>query len=769
MLLLNLSLFSAVAGSLAASNLAYGFSAAVTSLVLAWAAIWARSSLSAVWRLLRSRRYYLRWLLLIGVGFGAAWLWSEWRLSALPSALPEAWEKQTISLSGRVSSLPRQYERSLGFTVEVEQAILDGEALELSAVELNWYQPGASLRLGDRISAQVRLSNYRNYANPGGFDFVSYKRAQDLQARGYVYCCLETIGGSLSWIERWRSGIADSIDAQDGLRHAGLIKALLIGERSQIAEDTRRIMRNTAVAHLLAISGLHIGLVFAFTWLLARNLLKLLMIFNYQRTTYGYSLLLALVAAWVYAFLSGWQLPAQRAVLMLSAVVLSLYYFPRASSLSAWLLAMVVVLALDPLAWSAPGFWLSFIAVAILLAQAGGWNAPGNWRRRLWRRWLRPQLLVSLGLAPLVLLFWQKLSPWSIPLNLVLIPVVSLVVMPLLIAALLSLSITPLHDLLVQAADYGLAGIVWLLQLVDQLPPVYLLHNSSSAGAVAAVVLALGWLLLPLPIQRKWPAALILCLVLAPPQQQRPPVGEAWLQVLDSGQGLAVFIQTAEHGLLYDTGPNRALLIDYLYHRGQSQLSELILSHSDFDHSGSAEYLLKQMPVTQTRANFALARPDWQSTQSQPCTRGQSFSYDGVLFQVLHPDHRHLSRDANRNSCVLRLSANGHSVLLTGDIDSVVESELLRNHAGLLSADALVAPHHGSNSSSSAAFIAAVNPSKVIFSAGYKNSYGHPHPAVVQRYRDHGSSIYTTSNTGAIGLRLRSSGLELSAERGVGE
>ena len=736
--------------------------AALQLVVLAACSGWRAS-----WRWLRRWRLW-RWRLAgCLLVYALAWLWAQWAAQARPEALPEHLEKQDFVIVGEVISLPQARERGIHFVLRPEQATsLEGQGVELADVELRWYDADSTINIGDRLRLEARLNNYRNYANPGAFDHAGYRLSQGLQARGYVRCCLVRLGNDAGWIATLRAYVSERISSNPDLRHGGLMRALLLGDRSGIDRDVNRIMRNLGVAHLLAISGLHIGLIALMFWWLARLALRLPMRWGWLSSGYVPALIISTLAAGSYALLSGWQLPAQRAFFMLAAIVLLQIVRQGAAGLSSLLLALALVLAIDPWAWQSPGFWLSFMAVAILMLQAGGWQQAHSWHQRLWRGWLRPQLLITVGLAPFILLFWNKLSVWSIPLNLLLIPVVGMALMPLLLAALLTIGLAPLSDALLLASDWLLRSMALLLLELDSRSPLYLLTAPPSLGSVSLLLGAALAILLPIGWRRKWPALLTLLLLLAPQQQQRPPLGTAWVTVLDSGQGLAVAIRTAEHDLLYDTGASGRAVLNYLYHQGQDRLSELVLSHSDFDHSGGARELLQQLPVGLLRANFALPQPTWQDNQQLTCERGQSFSYDEVEFTVLHPDAKLLHANENRNSCVLLIDAGGSRMLLAGDIDKYVERRLVLQQASELRAQVLVAPHHGSKSSSSSEFIRAVQPEHVLFSAGYKNHFGHPHPEVRQRYQSYGSATYQSAVHGALRVQLGEGAVVVSSTSG---
>ncbi|MFN7088138.1 MAG: DNA internalization-related competence protein ComEC/Rec2, partial [Burkholderiales bacterium] len=417
-------------------------------------------------------------------------------------------------------------------------------------------------------------------------------------------------------------------------------------------------------------------------------------------------------------------------------------------------LALLAVVLFDPWAVLAPGFWLSFGAVAVILFVTAGRIAQPHW----FRAWARVQWAVTLGLVPPLLAMFQQVSLISPLANAIAIPVVSLVVVPLtLVGTLLP------FDLVLLAAHEVMAWCMASLDWMSALPAAVWQQHAPPAWTVVAAVSGAAWLLLPRGFPARWLGAvafLPLFLVLPPRLEE----GALKLTVLDVGQGLAVVAQTRNHALLYDAGPafgpgadsGNRIIVPYLRAAGVRRLDHLIISHDNADHSGGAISVLQALPVETLFTSLPDMDPlPLEAERAWRCYAGQGWEWDGVRFEMLHPlrasyDERRI-RDNDR-SCVLRIVARGGKVLLPGDIQRRAEVELLATQHDALRADVLIAPHHGSKTSSSAEFLQEVAPRAVIVPAGYRNRFGHPHPEVVERYRDFGSRIFRTDRDGALTL-----------------
>lgn len=646
-------------------------------------------------------------------------------------------------------------------------------------LEVMWYAPrtvfaaapeaGAAAALpavvaGERWQWTLRLKAPHGARNPYGFDWELWLWEQGVGATGYVRTGpglppperLATAGVARP-VEQLRQRVRDAIlaraDAQPNspgegdarARALGVVAALVTGDQRAIATDDWDVFRRTGVAHLVSISGLHITM---FAWLataamgwLWRRSQRLCLWWPAPQAALWAGVLLA----GAYALFSGWGLPAQRTVGMLAVVALLRSGGWQWPWHAVWSVTLAVLSLWDPWALCQAGFWLSFVAVGVLLASGPALQTAGALGGL--RQLVREQWLVVVALSPLSLLFFGQVSLAGMLANLLAIPWITLVVTPL---ALLGVVWPPLWE----AAGICVQALMWLLQAMAAWPWASLARPQAPWwAALAAIAGGVGlampwpraWRLLALPLL--WPA---LCW-----QAPRPAHGMFDLLALDVGQGSAILLRTARHSLLFDTGPawhggdagTRAVLP--LLQAWGERLDVLLLSHSDMDHVGGAESVLAAQPWVALRgagaADFArtLQRP-WQ-----PCVAGQHWEWDGVLWQVLHPPAGGAGQ-GNPSSCVLRVqAANGAAALLTGDIEAPQEAGLLRS--GLkLQADVLLAPHHGSRTSSSPAFVEAVAPHTVVVQAGYRNRFGHPAPQVVQRYVDLGVALVATPQCGAV-------------------
>ncbi len=489
-----------------------------------------------------------------------------------------------------------------------------------------------------------------------------------------------------------------------------------------------------------------------------------------------------LAAAWgglacaiAYAVFSGWGVPSQRTVCMLAVVTLARSGGVRWPWGLVLLAAAVAVTTFDPWALLQPGFWLSFGAVGLLMASAPGGAPPvlapvpgwRGWPSRAWSAWragLRTQLIATIGLTPLSLVFFQQVSVVGFAANLIAIPVITLVITPL---ALLGVAFVPLWTV----GAWVVQGLNGVLALLGSVPAAVWLVPVAPAWAQLVGLLGAVLIVMPLPWRVRALALPLLVPLLLPPRAV-PAEGRFDVEALDVGQGSAVLVRTRTHLLVFDTGPRysresdagQRVVLPLLRARGEDRIDRLVLSHRDSDHVGGAAALLKALPVddlmSSLEADHALLRLAPQATR---CEAGQAWTWDGVRFEVLRPQAEDYARSLKSNalSCVIRVGGagpDGRSVLLSGDIERDQEAALVGAAPAALRSDVLIAPHHGSKTSSSAAFLDAVAPRVAVFQAGYRNRFGHPAPEVLQRYRERGIATALTPACGAWGWRADAAG-----------
>lgn len=698
----------------------------------------------------------------------AAWLWAWWQADQrLDLDIPRALEGRDLLLRGTVVSLPEVDGHATRFVFQARERERQGAWDAFTPrLRLSWYD-APPLRADAGWQIQVRLKRRHGFRNPGGFDYAGWLFQNGVAATGYVrasaavqaWPALDTQRADL----RLRAAVERRLQpllAQ--VREAGLLRALTLGAADGISAPAWEVYRATGTSHLVSISGLHIGLVAGLgfgcgRWLWSRS----------QRLTQRFAApraaaVVALCAASVYAALAGFSIPTQRAWIMAVAILTGTLLARPGGAVHSLALALVAVLIFDPFAVLSPGFWLSFVAVAIIFLQQTQQPTAQGWHAAL-RLLVRMQLALTLGLLPFTLLFFGQ-SGWVAPLaNLFAVPWTSLLLVPLLFAALLCLYPLPwlaywLFDLAGWTASVMLEVLAWLAALPGA---VVGMPEPPLPVTLAAMAAALLWLL-PRGLPHRSLAGLLVLPLLSwtPP---RPAPGTAWFTLLDVGQGLAAVVQTARHTLVYDTGPRfsaefdtgSAVVAPFLTAQGVQRVDLLLLSHGDNDHSGGAAALDRRLPVYRVLSSVP-QQFTWR--RANHCRAGQQWTWDGVTFRVLHPQTAVGATD-NDASCVLQIrSAEGMRLLLPGDIEAAAERQLLAQYGSGLRSEILVAPHHGSRTSSTPEFIATVLPGYVLFPAGYRNRYGFPSPRILERYQAVGSTTLVTAATGAIRLHLGAPG-----------
>ncbi|MFV9614860.1 MAG: DNA internalization-related competence protein ComEC/Rec2 [Gammaproteobacteria bacterium] len=749
---------------------------------------------------------------------------------------------KNLLVNGFVSSIPASHsdvQRFEFIITELSAFKTDGSRINLKRIHqktprkirLSWYY-GRPVRAGEKWQLEVRLKPPHGFMNPGGFDYEAWLFQHGIDATGYVRkSALNqrqpdvplslSLSALMQPINKIRQSLSQKIETiaantllsnQPGIDYKSdqtgsfsLIKALAIGDKSSISNQQWRVLTNTGTSHLMAISGLHIGLAAFFAYLLIRRLVPAFVMKRIpaQHIALSGGLLVALL----YAMVAGLSIPTQRAIIMLFVLSVMMLIRRNHRPLDALGFALVLVLLLDPLAVLSVGFWFSFSAVAVIFITLNSSRPGANnvltgksknaWYHLVWfkvssvlKQWIRLQLLITVFLLPLSLFMFQQVSLVSPVANLLLIPYVSFLVVPVVLVGIVCVFVLPgLAEVLFRLAA-SLLDFIWpLLTYLAELP--YALWVRGDVDIVKLLLLTMAMLLLyfsrelscyieshlrqrnlrQINQQRAvWSLRFIACVLFFPLFITTKPTfsaGEYQLTVLDVGQGSAAVIQTENHVAVFDAGAKfsdkldagSSVVLPYLRSQGIQFLDYLIISHGDADHIGGAQVILDAHPET------SLIGQDIEklvASKKQACVAGDKWQWDGVDFVFLSPataglsngnsSTRHVKR--NNQSCVLKVSSTAGSVLFTGDIEKRTEQQLLIGYGRQLDADVLIVPHHGSKTSSTPAFITAVDPEISIFSVGYKNKFKFPNDKVMARYERMEGTLLQTDKSGALSITL---------------
>jgi competence protein ComEC len=720
---------------------------------------WLAALVLALAMLLVGRHRATRWVgefsiatTCIAAMLGIAWAWGH-AAARLADDLSTTLEGQDLTVRGWVATLPdSKVDPQFVFDV------IDATADVPERLRLTWYRAPSTPQPGEQWLLTVRLKRRNGFANPGGFDYEGHLFRDGIGATGYV---LDDAGNRRLQVTshryvivRARAWIGSRIAAAIGdHRMLGVLQGLAIGDTSAMTVEQWRVFAATGTTHLMAISGLHIGMVAMLAAWAGGCIVRWRRAQPLGLTAMHGQVLAGTAAALIYSVLAGLSVPTQRTLIML-CIYFGLRWRRRTLDIGQSLsLALIAILVLDPFAPLAVGAWLSFIAVLVILMATSGRLV----REGTIASFSRVQWAVTIGLIPVLLVSFGNLSLVAPIANVLAIPAFTLLIVPSTLVGTLAAMIhpslgAPLLKLPAMLLDAGWPLLEWLSK-----QSLAVWHAPQPSSPVLFALVA-GVLLLTVP--GIWPLRLtgaMLCLPMMFYRAPTPAPGTFELTVLDVGQGLAAVVRTHSRTLVYDTGPAypsgrsaaELAVLPFLRNRDVRGIDLLMVSHGDQDHSGGLSGLLAGMPA---RAVSIGPSVSGAPSNSIGCERGQRWQWDGVTFTVLHPEThseaRTLTERGNDSSCVLLIQGHDGSVLLTGDIEADGERELLAQ--GLPRADVVVAPHHGSDTSSSSLFVAAVRPDVTIFSTGYRNRWNFPRPTVVARWREAGARCYDTGASGAI-------------------
>lgn len=696
------------------------------------------------------------WLRLPGwfaLGFAWGLLWAWWQLQ---NPLPADLEGVDLTVTGWIASIPESGSRRTRFELVPDTLHADGEPIALGGrLRLSWYAtPPPRLTVGDRWQLTVRLRRPRGFMNPGGFDFERWLFVNGIRATGYVreQPAPRLLARAERYpIDRLRQRIGQHFEQLlPGDPYRGILTALAIGDRQGISNDQWDLFQRTGTGHLMAISGLHIGLLAGLAFWLIRRLWVLVPGLVLRWPAPQAAALGALLAATGYALLAGLSLPTQRALVMLSVALLALLLRRPAVPSRILAAALLAVLLLDPGAPLAAGFWLSFGAVAALLyALAGRYPRPVELAQ-----WLRLQLVILIALAPITLSLFQTLTPIALLANLIAIPWASFTIVP---STLLAVLLSPFSDTLagglLHIAARTLEFLWRILYRLATLPGGQISLAAPPLWALLPALPGVLLLLAPRGLPGRW-LGLPLCLPLLVFPIDAPAPGSARFTLLDVGSGLATVVQTRHHVLVYDTGPwlgprldgGRSALLPLLRQQGVNRIDTVIVSHADGQHSGGVRSLLDALPATRILTASPMATP---IRGAEACVAGDRWRHDGVEFRILHPPAGP-NPGTDDHSCVLLVEAGGRRLLLAGDLEAAGLRALLPQLAEHAPVDILLAPHQGRRPLPLPELLELVEPRYVLFATGHGNRWGYPRPETVAGYTATGATLLDTADSGAI-------------------
>lgn len=702
----------------------------------------------------------------------------------LDKNLPNTLQGKVLTITGTVASIPLNKPEGQRFEFDVDKLVFpsSNEWRNPGKIQLFYKTENAEnikIKVGDKWQFQVKLKRPRSYANPGSFDIERHFFLNRLVAKGYV---LENSEPELLQssifsypIDRLRTVIRDKMDELLRDRKLkGLIPALVVGIKDGITEKQWEVFRDTGTAHLMAISGLHVGLVSGFVFFMVRlvwGMIPNATAIHFLPSPIAASLG-AMIGALFYSFLAGFSVPTQRASVMVVLLMIGTLSRRIFSVSRSYFLSLGLVLLWDPLTTLSPGFWLSFGAVGVIL-----YGMRGR-KETLWGKWGRAQWVTFVGLIPISLVCFQQVSLVSPLANSITIPWVSFLVVPLALLGTVAMLIHPIiHPVITENISNNvsalflklaesLLNVLWpVLEMLQKIPKATWMQAEYTTLTICAASISVFLILLPKGLPVRY-LGVFYFLPLIYPVTEKLQSKMVKVTVLDVGQGLSTIIRTQNHVLVYDTGPKLhanfdtgdRVVLPFLATQGIRKVDTLLISHGDNDHAGGAESILKKMPVHQiiTSEPAIFNNNNLQNTLKPiVCRRGTKWIWDEVEFEILHPES-HQTRKRNEHSCVLRVRAGKQSVLLTGDIEAKSERDLvLEFEPKKLSSTLMLVPHHGSKTSSTLEFIRAVRPEYAIIPVGFMNAYGHPKKEIVERYKNEKISVLSSIEDGAVTFLLK--------------
>ncbi|MDB3945786.1 DNA internalization-related competence protein ComEC/Rec2 [Gammaproteobacteria bacterium] len=708
------------------------------------------------------------------------WVWANIASAMIIESRPNSvYLNKPVEITGRVLGMPGRDALAARFDFLVQSWAVNGYFEKPNiTIRLRWYGNAPKIEAGDQWRLWVKLRKPRGYRNRHGFDYEQYLFQKGVSSTGYVLGNPPSTHQRLSTraeVDRSRSRFSDFLTAHEPpLLAKGVLAALAVGDRSGISRQRWEILRQSGLGHLVAISGLHVGLAATFGFIVIGRLWRLVGTLTGKIPARHAGLWGALLCALAYSVLSGFPVSTVRAFIMISlaAVLLFAMRRPRPENLLAT--AMLAVGITQPLSVFSPGFWLSFAAVWLIFRfvvdlhfTPSYWDKPGRCEAKTWfhsllfyaQTLMRLQIVLLIGLAPLLFIWFGEISLVSPIVNFFAVPVFELIVVPLTLTGLIFYfsGFSPATTPFFWISDWIISKVLFLSEWFSEIPGA-ILSLDPIPGAIVATCFAV--IVFSKCRVKKTVSVLLLILFGAASfgGTPRPAPGHVRLSLLDVGQGLAAVVYTANHVLLFDTGPRygdfslgEAVVLPELRGQNISFIDVVVVSHNSNDHAGGLAAIQRAFPIGR------LNHSDPERASNGDCELQDPWIWDDVRFQFLksRPD---ISRNINNRSCVLQVVGPYGSLLLTGDIERQAEQTLVSRYGDDLKVDILQVPHHGSKTSSGPTFLAATQPLIALFSRGSANRFGHPAPEIKRRYEQLGIRIFDTAERGQLNLETTEQG-----------
>lgn len=666
-------------------------------------------------------------------------------------------EGKNLKITGFVYSIPFFNDHRTQFIFSLKSLSQDNIAIPAHGLIKLSTQGNALFHVGEEWRIQVRLKKIHGMMNPGGFDYEGWALQEGIRANGYIV--QNTLPVLLSHhayqypLNRLREYLKIKLDTYlIKTNTSPWVYALTIGERQGIPAKNWEVLRNTGTNHLMAIAGLHLGFVASLVYIITVKTWKRIPKLTLYRPAQEIGMFAAVLATILYSALAGFSIPTQRASFMMIHFSVCVLMRKKIVPWFSFSIGLVGVLIINPLSTLTESFWLSFCAVAFIIYSMGGKLHSLHFLSK----WIKIQWAIFLGLIPFTLWLFGQCSIVSILANAIAIPWIGLVIVPLcLLGTGLLVFIPFIGSLILGFADKNLECMWKILNFFSHLHVHSFFITIPNVWILIATSISMALFLLP----RGFPGRFLGVIWLLPLLTYKTPLpkeGEFWLTVLDVGQGLSATIQTQKHILIFDTGGKtnssdlgESVITPFLRTQHVRIIDTVIVSHGDNDHFGGFMSLNQNFKINSIKTSV----PERVGFQSTLCLRGDKWNWDGVNFQFIYPSQERLGLN-NDSSCVLKVSAGDHTVLLTGDIEKYAENYLYKLDHELLKANIIIAPHHGSKTSAENDFLNAVHPQYVIFPIGYRNRYHFPHARVIEKYFQLKAIQMDTAHSGAILFKI---------------